>query len=59
MMNKSEKTALLQSASATDEIEGRSLWRDARIRLFRNKAAVGSMIILGIITLLAVFCPAA
>ena len=57
MMNKSEKTALLQSASATEEIEGRSLWRDARIRLFRNKAAVGSMIILGIITLLAIFAP--
>ncbi|MBP3124472.1 oligopeptide ABC transporter permease OppC [Thalassospira sp. ER-Se-21-Dark] len=57
MMNKSEKTALLQSAGAAEEIEGRSLWRDARIRLFRNKAAVASMIILGIITLLAIFAP--
>jgi len=38
-------------------IGGRSLWDDARARLFRNKAAVVSMWILGIIVLLAVFGP--
>lgn len=38
-------------------VKGRSLWVDARRRLFRNKAAVVSMIILAIITLMAVFAP--
>ena len=39
------------------EVEGRSLWQDARRRLFRNKAAVVSMIIIAIIILLAIFAP--
>jgi len=38
-------------------VQGRSLWVDARRRLMRNKAAVASMIILGIIALMAVFAP--
>ena len=36
---------------------GRSLWADARARLFRNKAAVTGMVVLAIITLLAIFAP--
>lgn len=36
---------------------GRSLWDDARARLFRNKAAVASMIILSVMVLIAVFGP--
>jgi len=46
-------------ASVADSLgtEGRSLWEDARRRLFRNRAAVASMIILGIITLLAIVGP--
>ncbi|MGH6904278.1 MAG: peptide ABC transporter permease, partial [Geminicoccaceae bacterium] len=39
------------------EVEGRSLWQDARRRLFRNKAAVVSMVVLGIIAGLALFAP--
>ena len=39
------------------EIEGRSLWMDARRRLFRNRAAVVSMVILGLIAGLAVLAP--
>ncbi len=39
------------------DIKGRSLWADARRRLFRNKAAVVSMIILALVTLLAIFGP--
>jgi len=39
------------------EVKGRSLWDDARRRLFANKAAVGSMIVLSIIVLLALFGP--
>jgi oligopeptide transport system permease protein len=39
------------------EVEGRSLWQDARRRLFRNKAAVVSMVVLAIIALLALLAP--
>jgi oligopeptide transport system permease protein len=38
-------------------VKGRSLLADARRRLFRNKAAVVSMILLGIVTGLAIFAP--
>ena len=39
------------------EVRGRSLWQDARRRLLRNRAAVVSMIVLGIIAGLALFAP--
>ncbi len=42
---------------AAAEVEGRSLWQDARRRLFRNKAAVVSMVVLGVIATLALFAP--
>ena len=45
---------LMQKAQG---VKGRSLWVDARRRLFRNKAALVSMVLLGIITLMAVFAP--
>ncbi len=45
---------LMQKAQG---IKGRSLWVDARRRLFRNKAALVSMVLLGIITLMAIFAP--
>jgi oligopeptide transport system permease protein len=38
-------------------VKGRSLWDDARRRLFRNRAAVASMIVLGLITLMALLAP--
>jgi oligopeptide transport system permease protein len=38
-------------------VKGRSLLSDARRRLFRNKAAVVSMVLLGLITLMAIFAP--
>ena len=38
-------------------IEGRSPWRDARERFFRNKAAVVSLVILTIITFACIFGP--
>src|SRR5262245_32539270 len=41
----------------SEGVKGRSLWVDARRRLFRNKAAVASMVILAIITLMAIFAP--
>ena len=49
-----ENTAAMESAQA---MRGRSLWMDARRRLFRNKAAVVSMILLATVTLLAIFAP--
>ncbi|MEQ6291137.1 ABC transporter permease subunit [Vogesella sp. GCM10023246] len=38
-------------------VDGRSPWRDARERFFRNKAAVLSLVILTLITLACVFGP--
>ena len=37
------------------EVQGRSLWADARARFFRNKAAVGGLIVLIFIALFATF----
>ena len=45
---------LMEKAQA---VKGRSLLADARRRLFRNKAAVASMVLLAVIALLAVFAP--
>ncbi len=41
----------------TLDIEGRSLWDDAFRRLIRNRAAVVSIVILGLIALAAIFGP--
>jgi oligopeptide transport system permease protein len=49
-----ERAGLLEAAEA---VRGRSLWVDARRRLFRNKAAVAGMIVLGLIALMAIFAP--
>jgi len=49
-----ERTAMMQTAKA---VKGRSLWQDARRRLFRNKAAMASIIVLGLITVMAIFAP--
>ena len=38
-------------------VKGRSLWDDARRRLFRNKAAVASMIVLGLLVAAAIVGP--
>ena len=38
-------------------VRGRSLWDDARRRLFRNRAAVAGMIVLGLLVLAALFGP--
>jgi len=38
-------------------VKGRSLWVDARRRLFANKAAVTSMVVLAVITFAAIFAP--
>ena len=44
-----------QLMSRAEGVKGRSLMADARRRLFRNRAAVAGMVLLGIITLMAIF----
>ena len=39
------------------DVKGRSLWVDARRRLFANKAAVASIVVLALIALAATFAP--
>lgn len=39
------------------QLEGRSLWQDAKRRFFRNKAAVFSLIVLALILLFITFAP--
>jgi len=39
------------------EVKGRSLWVDARRRLYRNKAAMASIAILAVVALMAIFAP--
>jgi oligopeptide transport system permease protein len=39
------------------DIEGRSLWTDARRRLIANRAALTSLIVLALVALMAVFVP--
>lgn len=46
-----------QTLKSTEDIKGRSLWVDARRRLIRNRAAMASIIILALITLLALLAP--
>jgi oligopeptide transport system permease protein len=50
-------SAASDGLARVEEFEGRSLWQDARTRLFRNKAAVASMVVLGIIATMAVLAP--
>ncbi|MPZ08803.1 MAG: ABC transporter permease subunit [Kiloniellaceae bacterium] len=50
-------TASGDGLARVEEFKGRSLWQDAWARLFRNKAAVVSMVVLGVIAVLAVFAP--
>jgi oligopeptide transport system permease protein len=46
-----------EAVLAAQSVQGRSLWQDARRRLFANAAAVTSMVILAIIAVLAVAVP--
>src|SRR5580698_1981150 len=46
-----------QTLKSSEEIMGRSLWADARHRLLKNRAAVTSMIILGLVASLALLAP--
>ena len=52
-MRNPQNDAALEAAA----VAGRSLWDDARARLFRNKAAVAAMIVLGLFTACALILP--
>lgn len=55
--NQNDKLAGIEANETVEPVKGRSLWQDARRRLFHNKAAVASMILLGIIVVLATLAP--
>lgn len=46
---------LSDNLAAADEIEGRSLWQDARHRFVKNKAAMVSLVVLTLIVLFSLF----
>jgi oligopeptide transport system permease protein len=46
-----------QTLKAVEEVKGRSLWVDARRRLFKNRAAVAGIIILALVAALALLAP--
>jgi oligopeptide transport system permease protein len=46
-----------QTLKEVEDVKGRSLWVDARRRLLRNRAAMASIVILALITLLALLAP--
>ncbi|WP_152442376.1 MULTISPECIES: oligopeptide ABC transporter permease OppC [Grimontia] len=50
MLKREENNEAIENFSAKLEVEGRSLWQDARIRFMRNKAAMTSLFILMCIT---------
>ena len=52
-----ESAATLPADPDEPPVVGRSLWADARARLVRNRAALTSMIVLGVIALACVFGP--
>ena len=49
--------ATSQTLKSSEDLMGRSLWADARHRLLKNRAAVASMIILGLVAALALLAP--
>ena len=57
MLTKKENVDAVEKFSEQLEIEGRSLWQDARIRFMRNRAAMVSLTILTLITLAVIFGP--
>lgn len=57
MLVKKQNSEVIENLAENLEIEGRSLWKDARLRFMRNKAAMVSLVILIAITLSVIFVP--
>lgn len=56
MLTKKNSEAL-ENFSEQLEVEGRSLWQDARRRFMHNRAAVTSLFVLALITLFVICAP--
>ncbi|GAA4495448.1 oligopeptide ABC transporter permease OppC [Pseudaeromonas paramecii] len=56
VVSKAKQQAVSQFADSL-EVEGRSLWQDARRRFLKNRAAVLSMVVLTVIALLVILGP--
>ncbi len=52
-----ENSEALDVFSEKLEVEGRSLWQDARRRFVHNRAAITSLVILMLITLFVILAP--
>lgn len=57
MMVGNKNAEALEKFSEALEVEGRSLWQDARRRFIHNKAALASLIILGLIVVFVAIAP--
>ncbi len=57
LLKREENNQALDNFSTQLEIEGRSLWQDARVRFMRNKAAMVSLCILCVITAWVIIGP--
>jgi len=57
LLMKKENIEAIEKISENLEIEGRSLWQDARIRFMRNKAAMVSLALLSLMVLAVIFLP--
>ncbi|ALV92108.1 MULTISPECIES: oligopeptide ABC transporter permease OppC [Pantoea] len=57
MMLSKKNSEALDAFSEKLEVEGRSLWQDARRRFIHNRAALISLLVLLVITLFVVFAP--
>ena len=57
MLSRKKQQAVAEAIAANVAVDGRSPWRDARERFFRNKATVVSLVILTLITLACIFGP--
>ncbi len=53
MLIRKENLTGMSERMAEAEVRGRSPWADARARFFHNKAAVGGLIVLGLVTVFA------
>ncbi|MCP1204654.1 oligopeptide ABC transporter permease OppC [Pantoea sp. B550] len=57
MMLSKKNSEALDAFSEKLEVEGRSLWQDARRRFIHNRAALISLLVLLVITLFVIFAP--
>lgn len=57
MLSNQKNREALDSFTEQLEVEGRSLWQDARRRFVHNKAAVTSLVVLFFIALFVIFAP--